>query len=385
MTEVREPASTLILHPLSDFDPRVALDNTALVEASRNAYPIVAATKARRDSAGLVAGGGIALFLGMLTFWSMSDSRNPDAADRSVPAPPAAVSGTEPGLPVPITSAPTSTGSLILPRTQPWGQVQPVPAPALAERPRAPVMVFDASGAPLPDTPGGQLAAPPSAPFASAPTSAASSEGLSDNEQFASRIGDRGVQVSTAERLSNPASTVTQGTLIAAVLETAINTDLPGYVRALVSRDVRSFDGSQVLIPRSSRLIGQYKSGLAAGQTRAYVIWTRIIRPDGVSVAIDSPAVDFAGTSGLAGKVNSHFMKRFGSALLLSVVGGLSSVGTGGAGIVAGGGGQSAASVAAGRDGAIGPTIRVAQGEPIRIFTARDLDFSTVPRLEARR
>ena len=163
------------------------------------------------------------------------------------------------------------------------------------------------------------------------------------------------------------------------MLETSINTDLPGYVRALVSRDVRSFDGSQVLIPRSSRLIGQYKSGLAAGQTRAYVIWTRLIRPDGVSVTLDSPGVDFAGGAGLPGKVNSHFMKRFGSALLLSVVGGLSAATSGGATLIAGAGGPSAASVAAGRDGSIPPTIRVAQGEPIRIFIARDLDFSSVP------
>ena len=63
------------------------------------------------------------------------------------------------------------------------------------------------------------------------------------------------------------------------MLETAIDTDLPGYVRAVVSRDVKSFDGAHVLIPRSTRLIGQYKSGLATGQTRAYIIWTRLIRP----------------------------------------------------------------------------------------------------------
>jgi len=78
-------------------------------------------------------------------------------------------------------------------------------------------------------------------------------------------------------------------------------------------------------------------------------------------------------------------MKRFGSALLLSVVGGLSAATSGGATLIAGAGGPSAASVAAGRDGSIPPTIRVAQGEPFRIFIARDLDFSSVPRLEAAR
>jgi len=46
--------------------------------------------------------------------------------------------------------------------------------------------------------------------------------------------------------------------------------------------------------------------------------------------------------------------------------------------VVAGGSGQSAAAAAVGQSGAIGPTIRVRQGEPIRVFTARDLDFSKV-------
>ena len=170
---------------------------------------------------------------------------------------------------------------------------------------------------------------------------------------------------------------MTQGTLIPAVLETAINTDVPGYVRAVVSSDVRSFDGTRVLIPRSSRLIGQYRSGLQAGQKRAYVIWTRLIRPDGVSVNIGSPAVGFSGETGLDGKVQTHFFERFGSAMLLSVIGGLSAIG-GNSGVVIANSGQSAAAAAIGQTAQIGPTVRVRLGAPIRVFTARDLDFSKV-------
>jgi type IV secretion system protein VirB10 len=144
-----------------------------------------------------------------------------------------------------------------------------------------------------------------------------------------------------------------------------------------VSSDVRSFDGSRVLVPRSSRLIGQYKSGVANGQTRAYVMWTRLIRPDGVSVALASPAVDATGQTGLTGSVDTHFMKRFGSALLLSIVGTASTLSSGGSALVLSGG-QSAASVAAQQNGQIPPTIKVRQGKPIRVFTAKDLDFSTV-------
>ncbi len=179
--------------------------------------------------------------------------------------------------------------------------------------------------------------------------------------------------------MTNPSTTVTQGTMIPAVLETAIDTNVPGFVRAVVSQDVRSFDGKRVLVPRSSRLIGQYQSGLQGGQKRAYVIWTRLIRPDGASVNLASPAVGFDGTTGLEGRVSGNsFFQRFGSAMLLSVVGGLSALGSGGASVVLGGAGQSAAGVAAQQDGQRSPTVRVRQGEPIRIFTARDLDFTQV-------
>jgi type IV secretion system protein VirB10 len=207
---------------------------------------------------------------------------------------------------------------------------------------------------------------------------AAAPAGGGDNEQFAARVGGESAETVSATAMESPSTTISQGTLIPAVLETAIDTDLPGYVRAVVSRDIKAFDGTNVLIPRSSRLIGQYKSGLQAGQQRAYVIWTRLIRPDGASIALGSPAVDFSGRSGLEGKVDGHFLKRFGSAMLLSVVGGLGALGSNGSSVVLQSGGQSAAAVAAGRDAQIPPTVRVRQGEPIRVFTAKDLDFSTV-------
>jgi type IV secretion system protein VirB10 len=107
------------------------------------------------------------------------------------------------------------------------------------------------------------------------------------------------------------------------------------------------------------------------------VIWSRLIRPDGVSVNLGSPAIAFGGETGLPGKVNSHFFERFGSAMLLSVVGGLSTLATSGSSVVIGGG-QSAAAAAVQQSGSVGPTIRVRQGEPIRVFTAKDLDFSQV-------
>ena len=113
---------------------------------------------------------------------------------------------------------------------------------------------------------------------------------------------------------------VAQGAIIPAVLETALDSDLPGFARAVVSRDVRSFDGQSVLIPRGSRLIGQYKSAVSQGATRAFVIWTRIIRSDGVSIQIGSPGEDALGRAGLTGEVNRRFFARFGGSILLSVL-----------------------------------------------------------------
>ena len=233
-------------------------------------------------------------------------------------------------------------------------------------------LVFDASGRAQ------QLSGPAAALAAGgAPDAPGANVGGSAGE-FASKIGGVGGGTAQAMPLANPATTVTQGTLIPAILETAIDTDVPGFVRAVVSQDVRSFDGRNVLIPRSSRLIGQYQSGVQQGQKRAYVIWTRLIRPDGASVSIASPAVGFDGTTGLPGKVDTHFFQRFGSAMLLSVVSGLSAIGTGGASVIVGGGGQAAAAAAVQSGDKIAPTIRVRQGEPIRVFTARDLDFAGV-------
>jgi type IV secretion system protein VirB10 len=352
----------LILQPIQQIDPRVGLGETALIEASRNGFPIVANRTRRGDSTGLLAGGGIALLLGGLTFWSMSGHRAPLPLARHAP-----VAERTPVFVAPpryVAPSPTRSFAAV--------PVPPTIAPQLTlQGATAPVMVFDGSTPPAPAIAGPATARQAGTANAKSPGAA----GGNDNDQFARRVGDGDVEVANAQQLSNPATTITQGTLIPAVLETAIDTDLPGYVRAVVSRDVRSFDGTQVLVPRSSRLIGQYKSGLAAGQTRAYVIWSRLIRPDGVSVALGSPAVDFSGNSGLAGQVDGHFLKRFGAAALLTVIGGLSAIGNSS---VVLSGGQSAAGTALQGTGQIPPTIKIAQGQPIRVFTAKDLDFSTV-------
>ncbi len=356
--------------PQDDHDPREGQGAEIIDLTTRNVLPAVTQRKPRGEGLGMLAGVTLVAVLGGVTLWSM------DAARTAQPQPP--VQAPAPAAaPPPVEAAPAVPAAAITPAGDP-GMAAPPQQAVLAAPPQgavmaapasnpaaSPTVVFDASALPIGM---GAPAAPVAVP------AGASGNGADD---FATRIGGVGGSAATAAASFDPKTTVTQGTLIPAVLETAIDTDVPGYVRAVVSVDVRSFDGSRVLVPRSSRLIGQYKSGLQAGQKRAYVIWTRLIRPDGVSVNIASPAVGFAGETGLAGKVNTHFFERFGSAMLLSVVGGLSALG-GNAGVIIAGGGQSAAAAAVGQSGQIGPTVRVRQGQPIRVFTARDLDFSRV-------
>ncbi len=174
--------------------------------------------------------------------------------------------------------------------------------------------------------------------------------------------------------------TVPQGTVIPAVLETALDSNRPGFVRAIVSRDVRSFDGSRVLIPRGSRMFGEYKADLGQGQKRVFVQWQTLTRPDGVQIALDSPAADPLGRAGVGGKVNTHFWSRFGNALLQSTLDigvGLATRSAGGDTVVLGLPGSTQTLIQPQQE-SYKPTITVKHGTSVSVFVARDLDFSTV-------
>ena len=360
----------------NDTDPREGASSEVIDLASRTAYPAVANRKGRSDALGLAAGVGFVALLGAATLWGLNASRMGEeeiAAAAPLPAP-----VYEPAF-TPPPPLEDMTGANAVPM-----QADPAPSPVYVQPPvtdpvagtnpyASPTLVFDGAPVRTDLTPTVPL------PEGAAPAEAAA-PGSGSAGDFAARIGGVGGGPATARTDIDPRTTVTQGTMIPAVLETAINTDVPGYVRAVVSQDVKSFDGARVLVPRSSRLVGQYQSGLQAGQKRAYVIWTRLIRPDGVSVALASPATSFDGTAGLQGEVDSHFFQRFGSAMLLSVIGGLTTIASGGASVVLGGG-QNAATAAIQQDGQRSPTVRVRMGTPVRVYTARDLDFSQAPQV----
>jgi type IV secretion system protein VirB10 len=123
-----------------------------------------------------------------------------------------------------------------------------------------------------------------------------------------------------ATKMGNMSTMIAQGKIIHAVLETAINTDIPGMLRAIVSRDVYAESGKRILVPKGSRLVGEYDSTVKNGQTRVSVMWNRVILPTGIDIAINSAGVDALGRAGVKGQLNNKFWSRLTSAFLISFI-----------------------------------------------------------------
>lgn len=141
-------------------------------------------------------------------------------------------------------------------------------------------------------------------------------------EDFLADVSDRSIY--NPHRLEEPLSPyqVMAGTVIPAVLITGINSDLPGQVTGQVTEPVYdTVTGQFLLIPQGSKLIGRYDSVIAYGQSRALIVWSRIILPDGSSIRIENlPAADTAGYSGLADRVDNHTLRMFSAATLSSLI-----------------------------------------------------------------
>lgn len=332
----------------------------------------------------LPLGIGVAALIGVLVFLQLNANRTrvdaPELTEPSQPPDASADLGADPA-PMDPFSFSALPGEAQIPIEQTLAPPSPQ-IPDVESRLRSPALVVDLSRPSMPGARGVDASAITQA------VGGGAAAGRSADEDFASRlVANRGEGSARAERMSNLAYIVPEGTVIPASLETAINSDLPGYVRAVVGRDVRSFDGANVLAPRGSRLVGQYRSGVALGQSRAFVIWTRLIRPDGVSVDLGAPGTDAVGRGGLEGRVDRHFLQRFGGAILLSLISAGTALATEESDtqvIIAStsGAAGSAASVALESDLNIPPTVVVPQGASIRVFVTRDLDFSILKQPE---
>lgn len=128
-------------------------------------------------------------------------------------------------------------------------------------------------------------------------------------------------KLSRLTKIGNMSNLITQGKIIETVLETPINTNYPGPIRSIISRDVYSEMGENVLIPKGSRVIGKIVGGYKAGHTRVIITWDRIILPTGYDIKIESaPGVGKLGLIGVEGIVDRQLWNTLGNTVLLSAL-----------------------------------------------------------------
>ena len=247
------------------------------------------------------------------------------------------------------------------------------------------VFLGSGGGAPLSSVPAVPGLATPS-PSASTSTStsadtAAQGDQAGKRAFMAQASNQRTVSV---ERLAAPASpnVVQAGSIIPAALITGVRSDLPGQITAQVTANVYdSPTGRILLIPQGARLIGEYDSEIAAGQTRVLLAWDRLIMPDGRSIVLErQPGTDGAGFAGLQDRVNQHWANLLKAAAVSTLLG----VGT-----ELGAGSEDALTRALRRGSQntinqtgqqivrrqlnVQPTLTIRPGHPLRVVLTRDL------------
>jgi type IV secretion system protein VirB10 len=287
------------------------------------------------------------------------------------------------------TPAPAPVQQAALPVLPP--QLAPAAAPPQTDKlmdsaRRAPVLAFNRPGR-------GPSGGDGAGQGASLPGSSLLAGAADSRNELADKLRATTIEGVRAARLPNRNLLMTQGTAIPCVLETAMSSDVPGFVSCVVLRDVLSDSGHVVLMEKGTQIVGEYRGQVRKGSKRMFVLWTRAKTPTGVIVALASPATDALGRAGFDGEIDTHFWERFGAALLLSVVSDAAAIGrqqlddadieirnTSGAA-------NTAAGIAVERSIDIPPTLNKNQGERVNIFVARDLDFSSVydlKRIESR-
>ncbi|WP_299656955.1 TrbI/VirB10 family protein [uncultured Tateyamaria sp.] len=218
--------------------------------------------------------------------------------------------------------------------------------------------------------------------FPSTLGSPTASDPVSNREAFLTRPGN--TETVSAQRITAPPSPyiLQAGTVIPAALITGLHSDLPGQISAQVTSNVfDSPSGRYLLIPQGARLLGEYDSRIASGQSRLLLVWTRLILPDGRSIVLErAPGTDGTGASGLQDRVNYHWGRVFLAAGLATILNlGLES------------GAETEDDVARaireaaqdtiGRTGdeivrqqlAVPPTLTIRPGFPVRVMVTRDL------------
>lgn len=212
-----------------------------------------------------------------------------------------------------------------------------------------------------------------------------SDEGSEGSSALAKELTPARLKGSRAGVMQNMSMTIAKGTMIPCGTSTELDNTVPGMVSCRVTRDVYSLDGLVKLIDKGAFVTGQMNGGLKNGQARVFVLWERVVNPDGTFVNLDSAGTNSLGSSGVPGQVNSHFWDRFEGAVFISVLSDALQ-----AGVAAAQNGnniqfsntqnnsQELASEALRATINIPPTLYDQQGDAISIYVVRDLDFSDI-------
>ena len=142
---------------------------------------------------------------------------------------------------------------------------------------------------------------------------------VEDGEAAQKESGASIAQANAVRYMHNRDKLLLQGTYLRCVLETKIVSEVKGFTSCIITEPVYSASGKYLLLPKGSKVMGQYGSSNPTGP-RMEVIWNRIITPEGVDVTLESPGVDNLGAAGHVGKFKSHWGSRLASALLISMI-----------------------------------------------------------------
>lgn len=187
-----------------------------------------------------------------------------------------------------------------------------------------------------------------------------------------------------------------KGTNIPCVLRTKVDSTYQGFTICQVTKDVYSANGKVLLIERGSSVFGEQNIQMTQGKARVSILWGRIETPKNVSINLDSPATGQLGEMGVNAEVNNHFWKRFGGAIMLSVIQDALAVGR--SHLEKNKQGESNQTTVNNTTSTaesmseeilkntinIPPTATVNQGTLINIMVARDVDFNSIYGLQRR-
>lgn len=291
--------------------------------------------------------------------------------------------------PLPMPDAPSNLAKPVAPAAQPVAVI-PAPGPTRPQQldggggaNAKPPATLDKSGSSM--MLGGSSKSRPEP--ANEPLSLEATGPGADSAQslLASLLEPTSTAPASARVLADRDYLLTKGTMIDCALLTKLDTTVPGMTSCVVTRPIYSDNGRVLLIDRGSVISGEYKSGLKQGAGRIFVLWDRVKTPNGVVVSLNSPGTDALGGAGLPGYVNSHFWKRFGGAIMLSLIQDslAAAVASQQSGQTINLGNSSNASDSMASEALkatinIPPTLMKNQGDRVGIYVARDLSFRSV-------